>query len=529
MLQQKKHQTPTGGIPRVHYKRAPAVLSPSYLFAEKMKCANLAVLLVFLQNAIAQNAATTTIQNVPTPLPTLVEYLTEPRATLNKPQFIPEPFANVTGSLNENGVCQCSVYLPDTAFPVQKVEMLEITARVLSEKFEIELTKVRQYTKAIEIYEQKIRNLTIKVEHMESTSVSYTELDFQLLKLEINEMQRLVTQLKSTLGSNVIVEQLYVEIRNLTVMVNDLESLDKNNILAIRREIVTLQNRLKECEKDRNQTTPPSYFPPGSCGHGGIVNISQPYVVQLNWRGFSYKYGAWGRDYSLRTPEKDLYWVAPLNPDGRILEYYRLHNSYDDLLLFKNAKESRIAYGEGSGIAVYNNFMYYNIYSTRDMGKLDLNTNTLALRKTLPNAAFGNRFSYAGVGWQDIDFAVDESGLWVIYSTEESTGNIVISKLNETTLDVLHTWKTRQYKPSVSNAFIICGILYATRPVSTRKEEIFYMYNTNTEQEGRINIIMDKMLETVQSINYNPSDQILYVYNDGYLVRYNLIFQPALH
>ncbi|XP_034642067.1 olfactomedin-4-like isoform X1 [Trachemys scripta elegans] len=469
-----------------------------------MKCENLAVLPVFLQNAIALNAASTMLQNV--------------------------PFANVTGSLNDNGVCQCSVYLPDTVFPVQKVEILEFTAQVLSEKFEKELTKVSQYTKAIEMYEQKIRNLTIKVEHMESTSVSYSELDFQLLKLEINEMERLVTQLKSTLvGSNVIVEQLYVEIKNLTLMVNDLESLDKNNILAIHREIVALQNRLKECEKHRNQTTTPSYFPPGSCGHGGIVNISQPYVVQLNWRGFSFKYGSWGRDSSLRTPQKDLYWVAPLNPDGRLLESYRLHNSYDDLLLLKNARELNIQYGEGSGTAVYNNFMYYNVYNSRDMGKLNLNTNTLAVRKTLPNAAYSNRFSYAGVGWQDMDFAVDESGLWVIYSTEDNKGNIMISKLNETTLDVLHTWNTRQYKPSISNAFIICGVLHATRPVNTRKEEIFYTYDTNTEQEGKISIIMDKMLETIQSINYNPSDRVLYVYNDGYLVKYNLLFQPVLH
>ncbi|XP_065434834.1 olfactomedin-4-like isoform X1 [Chrysemys picta bellii] len=469
-----------------------------------MKCENLAVLLVFLQNAIALNAASTRLQNV--------------------------PFANVTGSLNDNGVCQCSVYLPDTVFPVQKVEILEITAQVLSEKFERELTKVSQYTKAIEMYEQKIRNLTIKVEHMELTSVSYSELDFQLLKLEINEMERLVTQLKSTLvGSNVIVEQLYVEIKNLTLMVNDLESLDKNNILAIHREIVALQNRLKECEKHRNQTTTPSYFPPGSCGHGGLVNISQPYVVQLNWRGFSFKYGSWGRDSSLRTPQKDLYWVAPLNTDGRLLEYYRLHNSFDDLLLLKNARELKIQYGEGSGTAVYNNFMYYNVYNSRGMGKLDLNTNTLAVRKTLPNAAYGNRFSYAGVGWQDMDFVVDESGLWVIYSTKDNTGNIIISKLNETTRDVLHAWNTRQYKPSISNAFIICGVLYATRPVNTRKEEIFYTYDTNPEQEGKISIIMDKMLETIQSINYNPSDRVLYVYNDGYLVKYDLIFQPVLH
>lgn len=225
------------------------------------------------------------------------------------------------------------------------------------------------------------------------------------------------------------------------------------------------------------------------------------------------------------SPGKEFFWVAPLNTDGILLEYYRLHNSYDDLLLFR-AKEHRIQYGAGSGTAVYNNYMYFNAYNSRDMSKLDLNTNQVILRKALPDAAYNNRFSYAGVSWQDFDFAVDESGLWVIYSTEASTGNIVISKLNETTLDVIKTWQTKQYKPSVSNAFIVCGVLYATRPVNTRKEEIFYTYDTNTGREGRISIIVDKMLETIQSINYNPIDQKLYVYNDAYLVRYNLIFQP---
>ncbi|GAB0180052.1 olfactomedin-4 precursor [Grus japonensis] len=302
-------------------------------------------------------------------------------------------FTNVTGSVDEEGTCQCSVYLPDTTFPVQKAEQLEIIATTLSEKFEIELSQVREYSKRIELYQQQILNLTLRVEHMEHSSLSYTELDFQLLKVEISDLERLVTQLKSSLvGSNVIVEQIYLEIRNLTILVNELESLDKNNILAIRRQIVSLQNRLKECEESTNKTTIPPYFPPGA-------------------------------------------------------------------------------------------------------------------------------------SWKDIDFAVDESGLWVIYATENSMGNIVISKLNDTTLDVLNTWQTRQYKPSVSNAFMLCGVLYATRPMNTRKEEIFYMYDTSTGQEGSISVIMDKKLDKIHSIDYNPTDQKLYVYNDGYLLRYDAIFQ----
>ncbi|NXI53735.1 OLFM4 protein, partial [Chloroceryle aenea] len=457
---------------------------------------------------------------------TTLPYLTQLNRTTGNLHTPPKLFASVPGSVDDEGTCQCSVYLPDTTFPVQKAEQLQITATKLSEKFEIELSQVRVYSKMIELYQQRIHNLTIRVEHMEKSSVSYTELDFQLLKVEISDLERLVTQLKSSLvGSNVIVEQIFLEITNLTILVNELESLDKNNILAIRRQIASLQNRLKECEEITNKTTVVPYFPPGSCIHRGLLNVSQPYIVKLNWRGFSYKYGSWGRDYSPSNPEMEVYWVAPLNTDGRYLEYYRIYRSFDDLLLFKPMYESRITYGEGSGAALYNNYLYYHSSNSRYIVKHDLKRNTMVLRKELPDAVIGNRFSYAGVQWQNIDFAVDESGLWVIYSTENSMGNIVISKLNETTLDVLNTWQTRQYKPSVSNAFMLCGVLYATRPMNTRKEQIFYMYDTTTGQEGRISVIMDKKLDTIQSINYNPTDQKLYVYNDGYLLRYDMIFQ----
>ncbi|XP_009321137.1 PREDICTED: olfactomedin-4 [Pygoscelis adeliae] len=489
-----------------------------------MRHTQVAVLLL-MQSMIAL-AGTMEATEVTPHLNMTLPYLTQPSKTTGDLRTPPKLFANVSGSTDDEGTCQCSVYLPDTTFPVQKAEQLEIIAATLSEKFERELSQVREYSKMIELYQQQILNLTIKVEHMEKSSVSYTELDFQLLKVEISDLERLVTQLKSSLvGSNVIVEQIYLEITNLTILVNELESLDKNNVLAIRRQIVSLQNRLKECEEGANKTTVPPYFPPGSCIHHGLLNVSQPYIVKLNWRGFSYKYGSWGRDYSPSNPEKEVYWVAPLNTDGRYLRYYRIYSSFDDLLLFKPMYESEIAYGEGSGAALYNNYLYYHAYSSRHMVKHDLKTNTMVLKKELPDAAIGNRFSYAGVSWQDIDFAVDESGLWVIYSTEKNMGNIVISKLNETTLDVLNTWQTRQYKPSVSNAFMLCGVLYATRPVNTRKEEIFYIYDTSTGQEGRVSVIMDKKLDTIHSIDYNPTDQKLYVYNDGYLLRYDITFQ----
>ncbi|XP_059851969.1 olfactomedin-4 [Delphinus delphis] len=363
---------------------------------------------------------------------------------------------------------------------------------------------------------------------MEEDTISYTELDFELIKVEVKEMEKLIEQLKvGFVGSSVIVDQLEVEIRNMTLMVEKLETLDKNNVLAIRRQILALKNKLKECEDSKVGNLPalPPPPAPGSCAHGGVVNISRPVIVQLNWKGFSYLYGAWGRDYSPQHPGKGLYWVAPLDTDGRTLQYYRIYNTLDDLLLFTNARENRITYGQGGGIVVYKNNMYVNWYNTPNIAKVNLTTASVALTQTLPDAAYNNRFSYANVDWQDIDLAVDENGLWVTYATEASTGNMVISKLNDTTLEVLNTWHTKQYKPSVTNTFMVCGVLYATRTLNTRTEEIFYYYDTSTGKEGKLNILMHKVKEKLQSINYHPFEQKLFVYNDGYLLNYDLVFQ----
>ncbi|XP_053328338.1 olfactomedin-4-like [Spea bombifrons] len=442
---------------------------------------------------------------------------------------------NSTGSLDERGVCQCSIALPDNTFPADRLESLEIYNQNLSISVQAEITKIQSYQETLTAYVLRLKNLTMRVEVMEMGGISYTELDFELLKLEIREMESLVTQLRASIdGSNVLVESLFVEIRNISIMVNQLESYDKNNVLAVRREIAALRKRLEDCEKNQEiPTQPPHDY--GTCKHGGIVNISKPFVVQLNYLGFSYKFGGWGKD-SMSGANQDVHWVAPLTTDGRMMNVLRFYPSYDDLLLYKKPTEKvltkNLPYntfdysicGQGGGAIMFNNSMYYNCYNTRDLCKFNVETNAVE-RTTLTDATFNNRFSYASSAWQDIDLASDEDGLWVIYSTEQNSGNMVISKLNSTALTVEKTWVTSQYKLGVTNAFMVCGVLYATRTINTRREEIFYMYDTKTSTEGRLSIYLDKMMENVQSLSYNPNDHKLYMYNDGYLVNYNLVFK----
>lgn len=42
----------------------------------------------------------------------------------------------------------------------------------------------------------------------------------------------------------------------MTLLVEKLETLDKNNVLAIRRDIVALKNKLKECEASKSESVP---------------------------------------------------------------------------------------------------------------------------------------------------------------------------------------------------------------------------------------------------------------------------------
>ncbi|XP_068105564.1 olfactomedin-4-like [Hyperolius riggenbachi] len=443
---------------------------------------------------------------------------------------------NVTGEINESGTCQCSVILPDNTFPADRLEVLEISNRDMSISVQAEITKMQSYQATLTEYVQKMRNLTRRVEVMEMGGISFTELDFELLKMEIRQMESLVVKLKESInGSSTLVESIFVEIHNISVMVNKLESYDKNNVLAVRREIVALRKKLEECEKNQGGPAPPP-INIGTCNHGNLKNISKPFVVQLNWQGFNYKFGGWGKDTFVGAGQV-VHWVAPLMTDSRIMNIIRVYPTYDDLLLFKKPTDKvltrNLAYnnidystcGQGGGMIMYNNSMYYNCYNTRDLCKYNVDNGAVE-RKTLTDATFNNRFSYASSLWQDIDLAGDESGLWVIYSTEENSGNIVISKLNSTSMAVEQTWKTSQYKPATTNAFMICGVLYATRTLSTRKEEIFYMYDTKSGKEEQMSIIFDKMMENIQGLNYNPNDHKLYMYNDGYEVTYDLAFKP---
>ncbi|XP_078243210.1 olfactomedin [Pogona vitticeps] len=437
--------------------------------------------------------------------------------------------------------CICSIVIPDS-FPSQMIDFAEDALRNLTQLVQEEMEKIIPIIQNITSYNDAVNNMTNAILDIETNGIK-DEADYLKTTNEIGKLANasdfLVTLLNET---DDVIENILNQVNNVSSVVWQLESFDKNGVLVTHREMAALRKQLAECE---DAITNLNFGVPavgrltheyGKCDQKEMVNISKPFIVKLNWRGFSYKYGAWGKDFAINNKNPDMYWVAPLNTDERLMETYRLYNTYKDLLLYKNQIEKSLSQfvgfswnymncGQGSGGILYNGSFYYNCHNSRNLCKLDIVTNNFK-RKTMEGAAFNNWFSYMGVRWQDFDFAGDEKGLWVVYSTENSKGKITIAQLDPENLDTIKKWETALYKTNITNTFMICGVLYALKRQTAHKETIFYTYDTNTGKEGTLNIALEKLSDTPQSVSYNPNDHKIYMYNDGYLVTYDVIFKP---
>ncbi|KAK2843612.1 hypothetical protein Q7C36_011827 [Tachysurus vachellii] len=202
---------------------------------------------------------------------------------------------NVTGTVGEFGQCICNIFLPDTMFPADRVDIVQITSNKLTTDVEVHINKVIYIKAQLVILLSELTNLTTRVEILESGPDKYIKLEFDLLRVELREFESLVTHLKASLNStSPVFDILYHEIHNMSLTVDQLESYDKSNLEVIRLEFIKLQKKLEKCRDEQDDFSNAAI---GSCKHGGILKLSKPVVSQLNADlSGSYLYGGWGKD-----------------------------------------------------------------------------------------------------------------------------------------------------------------------------------------------------------------------------------------
>ncbi|XP_024134043.1 adhesion G protein-coupled receptor L2 isoform X31 [Oryzias melastigma] len=238
--------------------------------------------------------------------------------------------------------------------------------------------------------------------------------------------------------------------------------------------------------------------------------------------------GAWCKD-PLQAGDK-IYFMpwTPYRTDT-LIEY----SSLDD---FQNSRQT-ITYKlphrvDGTGFVVYDGAVFFNKERTRNIVKFDLRTRIKSGEAIINNANYHDTSPYKWGGKTDIDLAVDENGLWVIYATEQNNGMMVISQLNPYTLRFEATWETTYDKRSASNAFMVCGVLYVVRSTyednesEVSKSLIDYIYNTKLNHGEYVDIHFPNQYQYIAAVDYNPRDNQLYVWNNFYILRYNLEFGP---
>ncbi|KAM5169919.1 adhesion G protein-coupled receptor L1 isoform 2-T2 [Mantella aurantiaca] len=244
--------------------------------------------------------------------------------------------------------------------------------------------------------------------------------------------------------------------------------------------------------------------------------------------------GAWCRD-PLQAGER-LY-VMPWIPyrTDTLTEYA----SWEDYAAGRHTTTYRLpSRVDGTGFVVYDGAAFYNKERTRNIVKYDLRTRIKSGEAIISTANYHDTSPYRWGGKTDIDLAVDENGLWVIYATEGNSGRLVVTQLNPYTLRFEGTWETTYDKRSASNAFMACGVLYVLRSVyadddnESAGNRLEYAFNTHRNREeplginGANGLDFPNPYQYVSSVDYNPRDGQLYVWNNYFLVRYALRFGP---
>lgn len=239
--------------------------------------------------------------------------------------------------------------------------------------------------------------------------------------------------------------------------------------------------------------------------------------------------GAWCKD-PLQASDKIYYMPWTPYRTDTLTEY----SSKEDFIAGRPTTTYKLPHRvDGTGFVVYDGALFFNKERTRNIVKFDLRTRIKSGEAIIANANYHDTSPYRWGGKSDIDLAVDENGLWVIYATEQNNGRIVVSQLNPYTLRIEGSWDTSYDKRSASNAFMICGILYVVKTVYEDDDnegtgnKIDYMYNTDKSKltvDKTVNIPFPNSYQYIAAVDYNPRDNLLYVWNNYHVVKYSLDF-----
>ncbi|KAM6979645.1 olfactomedin-like protein 3A [Aplochiton taeniatus] len=185
---------------------------------------------------------------------------------------------------------------------------------------------------------------------------------------------------------------------------------------------------------------------------------------------------------------------------------------------------------QGTGHAIYNSHAYY-VKEGEELRliKYDLRNGSVADSAVLP---IQDHVPVYGLTPETvIDLAADEEGLWAIYATRQNERHISVAKLDSNTLDIEQMWDTPCLRENAEAAFVICGTVYVVYnsklPSRSRVQCVFDVSDMVTNEDAPL-VYFPKRYGLHSSLKYNPLEQLIYAWDDGYQILYKLVLKKKL-
>ncbi|KAM9376601.1 olfactomedin-4-like [Pholidichthys leucotaenia] len=438
------------------------------------------------------------------------------------------------------GKCVCELSHSEEEFPHAKLNMAQQLAADCNSNFTPQ--KMVELDSLLLAMERRLPQLVedVSVLEKEDDGELYGVLSLHIIENEMTEMERLINKLNGTILAGLqLTTNATQQLEILREEMLEMEKFDTMQVVKRQQANQRLKRDLDKCRSGLHPTPKPTEHPQGSCPHGLFLNITGPIVYTTGEYAGSYKYGTWGRDPKPEAGKENWYWRVMLTSSNVFSNYIRLYSSLSSLIAGVSVPGNVMIHSsnpttntiQGPNCVLYGGALYYNCYNKDDVCQFNLTTKSITSVALPKGTRYNSKGNFCHLDdcypYTDLDLATDESGVWVVYTTTQDFGYIVLSKIEDGVPPKLgQTWRTSVYKRGVTNTFVACGILYATRYVNSHVEEIFYSFNTVTGQERfNLGIFINKMSPNIQSLNYSPVDRMLHAYSDSNMVSYKLLFE----
>ncbi|KAF7647244.1 hypothetical protein LDENG_00175350 [Lucifuga dentata] len=273
-----------------------------------------------------------------------------------------------------------------------------------------------------------------------------------------------------------------------------------------------IRSRLSWTESPADQ---PATTKPSALCKDTVASISEP--VQQN--SYGHTDGAWMRD---AHGHGNVIYLTNGHYGNNLLEFR-------DMDTFKSGQASnsyKLPYSfTGSGHVVFNGAFYYNRAFSRDVIRYELRHRYVAAWTTLHDALLEEQVHRTHT---EVVFAVDESGLWLLYPALDTEGFhqevTLLTQLRPRDLQPIQSFRTGLRRGRYGSSFLVCGVLYAVDSMDCRYANVTYAFDTHTLTHTVPSVAFTNMHGHMSQLSYCLLDRKLYAWDNGHQMNYDIIF-----